>query len=348
MLLATSDDLLRATVVRLVAAAGVDVSVESDPAAVLRTWAAASVVLVGVDAVSALAHLRPSRRARVWLVGEALTDDAYRDALTCGAEGAMRIPEDESHLLRVLTDAGDGDSSPALTIGVMGGSGGVGASTFATAVALSSSLRFATVLVDADVLGAGVDHLLGLEPGTGVRWDALLATGRLSGRSIREALPRREALSVLAWPQERRPTITEGVARDVLSAVVRGFAVVVVDLARHSDPLTDEILPRCDLVLVVTTTTVPALVAAARTVERVSGVEVGLVVRRRRPGGLEAEEMGRFLGRPVVAEMNDQRGLDEDVGLGVGPLRRARGPLGRAANRIVEVAAAKFAGEVLR
>jgi hypothetical protein len=49
-----------------------------------------------------------------------------------------------------------------------------------------------------------------------------------------------------------------------------------------------------------------------------------------------------------VAEMNDQRGLDEDVGLGVGPLRRARGPLGRAANRIVEVAAAKFAGEVLR
>ena len=57
------------------------------------------------------------------------------------------------------------------------------------------------VLVDLDPLGPGLDRVLGLERCDGVRWDALLqTTGRLSARSLHDALPRRNGLGVLTWP----------------------------------------------------------------------------------------------------------------------------------------------------
>jgi hypothetical protein len=37
---------------------------------------------------------------------------------------------------------------------------------------------------------------------------------------------------------------------------------------------------------------------------------------------------------PVLATMGDQRGLDEAINLGAGPLRSARGPLARAARKV--------------
>jgi hypothetical protein len=53
--------------------------------------------------------------------------------------------------------------------------------------------------------------------------------------------------------------------------------------------------------------------------------------------GVSAEEVGRLMGLPVVATMSDQRGLDEAISLGVGPLRTGRGPLARAARQAAGV-----------
>jgi secretion/DNA translocation related CpaE-like protein len=327
---------LLADLVRLAAAAGVDPEIARASAPALRAWASAPVVLVGPDRAGDLARCRPPRRSAVHVVGRgALPDELFRDALAIGAESVTGLPVSESWLVELLTDVGDGGGAGGVTVGVVGGAGGVGATVFAAALAQVCAADGSALVVDADPLGAGIDRVLGVEHVDGIRWDALLrATGRLSARSLREALPRRDRLSVLSWPADRTPSLQAFAMREALSAGRRGFATVVVDVPRHPDPVLDEVLARCDQVLLVSTLTVPAVAAAARLAARLpSGSRSGLVLRGG-AAGIAPHEVGRLLDLPVLATMADQRGLDEAISLGIGPLRSGRGTLARAARQV--------------
>jgi len=335
-LLVTDDELLLADLVRLAAAAGVAPEVARDTATALRAWSSAPLVLVGADRAPDLSRARLPRRHAVHVVGRgALADEVFRHALAVGAESVAGLPTSESWLVEVLTDVGDGTAQRATTIGVIGGAGGAGATVFAAALAQVLAGRQRTLVIDADALGAGIDRVLGLERVDGIRWDALMqATGRLSARSLREALPQREQLAVLGWPPERQAQVPVFAMREALSAGQRGFDAVVVDVPRHPDPVADEVLARCDHVLLVCTLTVPAVAAAARVARRLpSGAGHGLVLRGG-AAGIATHEVARVLGLPVLATMGDQRGLDEAINLGVGPLRSTRGPLARAARQV--------------
>jgi len=59
-------------------------------------------------------------------------------------------------------------------LGVVGGSGGVGASTFAAVLA---AVTGRAMLVDLDVVGGGIDVLLGIEDVAGARWSGLRVGG---------------------------------------------------------------------------------------------------------------------------------------------------------------------------
>jgi secretion/DNA translocation related CpaE-like protein len=343
-LIVTDDDLLLGDVVRLAAAAGVAPAVARTSAAALSSWLAAPLVLVGADRAGDVARCRPPRRAGVHVVGRGvLPDELFRDALGLGAETVAALPSSESWLVEMLTDVGDGSAVAGTTVGVIGGAGGVGATVFAAALAQTCAAETSTLAVDGDVLGAGIDRVLGLEHVDGVRWDALLqATGRLSARSLREALPRRGALSVLAWSADRTPTLQSFAVREALSAGRRGFGTVVVDVPRHPDPVVDEILARCDHVFLVSTLTVPAVAATARVARRLpKGPHTSLVLRGGGAAGVAPREVGRVLDLPVVATMGDQRGLDEAISLGIGPLRSGRGALARAAQAAAAVVVGK-------
>jgi secretion/DNA translocation related CpaE-like protein len=338
-LLVTDDELLLADLVRLAAAAGVAPEVARDTTAALRSWSSSPLVLVGADRAADLARGRLPRRAGVHVIGRGvLADESFRHALAIGAESVAGLPTSESWLVEVLTDVGDGGGPTGVTIGVVGGAGGVGATVFAAALAQVLATSGRTLVVDADVLGAGVDRVLGLERADGVRWDALMqATGRLSARSLREALPRRDQLSVLTWPADRSTQVPAFAMREALSAGQRGFDFVVVDVPRHPDPVVDEVLARCDHVVLVVTLTVPAVAAAARVARRLPpGPGTGLLLRGS-AAGVAPHEVARVLGLPVLATMGDQRGLDEAINLGVGPLRSPRGTLARAARQVASV-----------
>ena len=92
-------------------------------------------------------------------------------------------------------------------------------------------------------------------------------------------------------------------------------------------------MARCQALVVVTRTTVPGLAAAARFVARArqSG-PLSLVVRG---SGVDATEAQRAVGAPVVASMADQRGIDESIYLGQGPVKSSRGVLAKAAQRVL-------------
>src|SRR3546814_18115473 len=55
-----------------------------------------------------------------------------------------------------------------------------------------------------------------------------------------------------------------------------------------------------------------------------------------RGSGVEASEAARVVGAPVLTAMPDQRGLDESIDLGKGPLKSKRCVLARAALDVLE------------
>ena len=52
--------------------------------------------------------------------------------------------------------------------------------------------------------------------------------------------------------------------------------------------------------------------------------------------GIDPPGVARAVGAPVLAAMGDQRGLDEMVDLGAGPVRSRRHVLGRTAERVLD------------
>jgi len=338
-LLVTRDEALLGDMLRLAAAAGVILDVAHDSAAALRGWGAAPVVLVGADSLAAVAGSQPVRRAQVHVIAAGpVPDEMFRVALAVGAENVAELPAAESWIVELLTDIADGGARKALTLGVVGGSGGVGATTFAAALAMTAATESKPgVLIDVDPLGGGIDRVVGLDDLQGIHWNSLVqASGRLSARSLREALPQKGRLAVLTWSSGHRPT-TEGVAvREVLNAAQRGNDTVVIDLPRYLDPVATDLVSRCDHIVLVTGLTVPAVAAASRVEARLRETARTMHLVTRGVGPLGAQEVATALGVPLAATMGHQRRLDESVDLGLGPVHARRSPLARAARAVLD------------
>jgi hypothetical protein len=85
---------------------------------------------------------------------------------------------------------------------------------------------------------------------------------------------------------------------------------------------------RSDAVLVVARPSLPGLAAAARVVSGLDAVpRIGVVLR----GRAEPRAVAQVVGAPVVATMPDQRGLEDAVDLGGGPVWSSRSVLARTA-----------------
>jgi secretion/DNA translocation related CpaE-like protein len=332
VLLVSDDEVLLEELQRLAAGAGVVPEVAGREAAALRAWGRAGVVLVGADLAESMAVLRPPRRAGVHVVARSEVGGwLFRSAVVLGAESVLELGVAGDWLGQLFSELGD-PRPPGRVLAVMPGSGGAGATTLACALVQVAAAHGPVLLVDADPLGPGADRVLGLDGVPGLRWDALAGTtGRLSGASLRDAVPRREQLGVLTWggPLDAEPAAE--VLRETLEAARRAHDLVVVDLPRRVGAATSELLTRCDQLLVVVRPTLTGVAAATRQVAALEGR--GLLVVRGR--GLSPETVARAVGAEVLAEVPEQRGIEESVDLGLGPVRGGRGALGRAAARLL-------------
>jgi len=332
-LIATGESDLVDALMPLAAAAGVDPLVTADLTVALGAWPRARVVLVGPDLAEVLVRCRLPRREDVYVVTvRPAPPELFRTALDLQAGGLLEVRRSESWLVEKLGAEADGPTG--VLIGVVGGSGGAGASTFACALGKVAAREDPALVVDADPLGPGLDRVLGLDQAPGVRWDALChATGRLSARSLREALPRRENLGVLTWPPGSAAALQPFAVREALSAARRGHETVVVDLPRTLDPMAEEVVSRCDLVVMVVVATVAGVASATRLAARLADrSSTALAVRGR---GIDPDRIAGTTGLPLVTVMGDQRGLAEAIDLGFGPVRTRRSPLGRAAREVL-------------
>jgi len=335
-LLVTADEALLADLMELTAAADVTPTVARDAFEALLAWARASLVLVGQDLAEELARVGPEPGAPAYVVARGTPPDrAYQLALQLGARQVVDVGVSAGWLVEMLADITETRPERARVIGVIGATGGAGATTFACALGQWAQRSGDTAIIDCDPQGPGLDRVLGLEAADGFRWDALCTTaGRISARALREALPRRDRLGVLSWYVGAEPQTLQAFAvREALSAARRGHATVVVDLPRTPDRLVDEVAARCDRLLVMTPANVVGVAGAARMRARFADhPDVGLVLRGE---GLRADEVERAVRLPVVTQMRDQRGVAESIDVGGGPLRSTRGPLARACSEVL-------------
>ncbi|MBP0456506.1 septum site-determining protein Ssd [Streptomyces montanisoli] len=329
-LILTEDVELLDDLLRLCAAAGADPAVHHKLPEERGSWEAAPLVLVGDDAA---ARCRGAvRRPGVVLVGRDEDDPAvWQRAVEIGAECVVCLPDAEGWLVDRLADAAEGAAEHAVTVGVIGGRGGAGASTLACALAVTAARAGRrTMLVDADPLGGGLDVLLGAEQADGRRWpDFAASKGRVAGTALEESLPRLHDLRVLSWDRGDAVAVGPDAMRSVLAAARRRGGVVVVDLPRRIDEPAAEALAQLDVGLLVVPAELRAVAAAERVASMVRMVlrDLRAVVRAPYAAGLDDAWVAEALGLPLAGELPPEPGLSDALDRGAPPGARAKGPL---------------------
>ncbi|WP_370067168.1 septum site-determining protein Ssd [Streptacidiphilus sp. MAP5-3] len=331
-LIVTEDDELIEALLKLCAAAGAEPQVVCGAPPPRQVWESAPLVLVGVDVAERMSAV--SRRPGVVLVGSDLDDGGvWQKAVSLGAEQVVFLPDCEPWLLDRVADAAEGAGAPALTVAVLGGRGGAGASTLACALAVTAAREGRrTVLVDVDPLGGGLDVLLGGEEAVGLRWPDLAASrGRVNAVELEQSLPRVHRLAALSWDRGDRLTIPVEAVRTVLGAARRRGGVVVLDLPRRIDAAAAEALEQADLGLLVVPGELRAMAASSRVAASVGMrlSDLRAVVRGPSPSGMTGEEVARGLRLPLAGELGPEPGLTADLECGRPPGARPKGPLGR-------------------
>ncbi|GAA3791936.1 septum formation initiator [Sphaerisporangium flaviroseum] len=330
-LVITEDQDLLDDLLRVAAAAGVEIDVAHAATHARPYWKRAPLIVVGVDAADALAATGPPPRQGVLLVTRAPEDPAvWRRCVAVGGQAVLELPAAERQLVDEFAEASEPVVRAGHTVCVIGGRGGAGASVLATCLALMGSRRgLRTLLVDADPLGGGIDVVLGQEQATGARWpDVVEREGRVSFAALQEALPTIGELTVLSWHRGESPPIPAEAMRSVLEAAHRGCDLVVVDLPRYVGPAAAEALSRAASTLLVVPADVRGVLAASQVLIEVRRhtAALGVVVRS---GVLHPDVIATSLDVPCTGVVTDQRGLSEALNRGDAPPLGDRTPLGR-------------------
>ncbi|CAL9528803.1 septum site-determining protein Ssd [Streptomyces sp. enrichment culture] len=310
-------------------------------------WETAPLVLVGDDAAR---RVRGAvRRRGVVLVGRDQDDSGiWQRAVEIGADHVLMLPDGEQWLVDRIADVAEGVGRPALTVGVIGGRGGAGASTLACALAVTSAREgLRSLLVDADPMGGGLDVLLGGETADGLRWPAFAASrGRVGGGALEESLPELHSLRVLSWDRGDCVAVPAPAVRAVLAAARRRGGTVVVDLPRRIDDGVAEVLAQLDIGILVVPAELRAVAAAGRVAAAVGMVlrDLRIAVRGPYASGLDDREVARLLGLPLAGEVPVESGLLRATESRRPPGTPSRGPLARFCRSFWERALAETDG----
>ncbi|MDA3021966.1 MAG: hypothetical protein O2943_04760 [Actinomycetota bacterium] len=336
-LLITDDSELTEDILRLAAATGVDIHLETHADSARAQWVIAPLVLIGVDRLADFSNL-PRRRDVIVIARELsgdtdtppVSDSVWRDAIAIGAEHVVSLPDAERWLIERLAETGEGPSRQGVVVCVLGACGGAGASTVAAVMATSAQSQSRRVLlIDTDVTGGGLDLLLGAEQVPGARWaDLADARGRLSVTTLDEALPHVGGVAVLSFGRQYAGPLNAQAMTCVLDAAVRGYDLVVVDLVRTLDAVTTIALTASASAYVVIPNSVRAVAAAAALLPALNFGGPLTLLMRKSPRGLAVSDMERALGQGLVTALPDDSAIA--VSAEQGEIPGPRTPFARA------------------
>jgi secretion/DNA translocation related CpaE-like protein len=288
------------------------------------------VLLLGVDQVARVAAMGLPRRAEVYLVAGEKTSAAQAQQWSIRLGAALvPLPASAGWLSEALADASGTGRVTGSLVCVVGGSGGVGASTLAAGLAfVAARASQRTMLVDADARSGGLDLLLGAERTAGWRWPRL-ATARGHLGDLTGQLPAVEGVDLLSMSRgESTPgwELQPEQLKSVLLSAMRSHEVTVVDLPRALGAAAWEALRRAKLAVLLVRDDVRGVAAGREVIGELGGEcdRFGLVARQGRSRLLEPNLVATGVGLPLLGSFTDDPGLVLAAERGDPPGRSAR------------------------
>ena len=227
----------------------------------------------------------------------------------------------------------------ARIIGVIGGSGGVGASVLAASIAVrAAQAGLRPVCLDGDRLGGGLDVTLGLEQERGVRWPDLAgARGSIDGPELFRRLPSADGVRVLSFDRARDVPLTAEILRDVLLALSSAADLVVVDLPRPDHEIYAALAPSLDAMVLLAGSGIRDLAGASAIAGHLIETcpDVWLCLRTSGKGSHFADTVAGALDLPLLAVVREEPSLAADVLHGIPPGSSAKGALAAAADAVL-------------
>jgi secretion/DNA translocation related CpaE-like protein len=338
IVVSTADPDLLDHALSVVAAAGLEAEVTGDHGSLRSLWSGASMLLIGVDQAARVVDLKLGRRAEVYVLAEAgAAPEAYQWSMPLGA-AVVVLPDNARWLSGAIAELIRRPAGSGRMICVTGGSGGVGASTLAAALAFVAARRGErSALVDTDRRGGGLDLLVGAERVDGWRWSRLArARGHLG--ELGEQLPCVDGVDVLSMGRGENAELAAEQLRAVLESMRRSHDATVVDVPRGLGQDLLEAMSADTAWLLVARDDIRG-VAAGR--ERAGelldvGISPVLVVRRGRAGILDAENVVDGLGLELAGTLSDEPGLVLAAERGEPPGRSPRSPLAQLARSLLQ------------
>ncbi|MGO2993430.1 hypothetical protein ACTXI9_02310 [Brachybacterium alimentarium] len=225
--------------------------------------------------------------------------EVWERALAVGARAVVPLPAGSDGFLSHLAEFSRPRAASRI-LGVVGGCGGAGTSSFAARLAAAARTHGSTVLIDADPLGGGLDLLIEAPEAAGIGWADVSGLGPDDGEALHDGLPAVDDVRLLAATNHVGPA-PEPLAR-VLTALRPLGSTVVVDLA---DGLVPDCAEHLDQLLLVVPASDHAVRATARRLRswQLPDAIAQVVVRRRGP--LTPAEVSQDLGLPLAASFRD-------------------------------------------
>lgn len=335
-----TDEIVCEEVLRIAAAVDRELEHAPDVVAAAEAWHSAPLVLIDTETLVSQESDLPRRASTMLVCYGSPTGEIWERAFTCGVHKVVVLPEAEADLVSVLADGVEDDcDGRGSVVAAIGARGGSGSSVLAGAVAARAAREgTATLLMDCDPLGGGIDLLFGAERRDGLRWPGLFVnSGRVSMSDLHAALPAARGvnadLSLLSCGRDGAGPAPDAV-RSVIDAIRRAGETVVCDLDRALSPAARAAAQEADLVLLVAPAEVRSCAAGLRIVERLSGhidrAALRLVARVPGPDGLYGSDVAAALDVPLLATLRPERGLARVLERGEF-CGRTRGPLASVA-----------------
>lgn len=290
---------------------------------------------------------------KIILLGQDPSPEDFRLALQAGVADLIPLPVTPGDILEAIRRAsGDGDEGPkGRLITVFSSKGGVGKTTVAANLAAELAAAQRTVfLLDLDLEFGNLATFFGAVPRASVA-DLARLTGPITLSAIREAATIDPVLGLPILTSPPTPDLAatiEGDAKkepgrnyvqEILKVLAAAYDDVIVDTSPRFSEATVVALEEADRVIVVTSPDIPSLHSTAKGLEVLvqrlgfPKEKITLVLNRANSAiGLTAEDMGRFLDRPIDHRLpSDGDTAVRACNTGV-PLVRKRGrsPLARA------------------
>ena len=224
-------------------------------------------------------------------------------------------------------------------IGVVGGSGGVGASVLTAAIAVrAAQAGLEVVCVDGDRLGGGLDVTLGIEQEHGVRWPDLIgARGRIDGPELLRRLPAVDGVRVLSFDRGRDVELSAEILHEALRALSDACDVVVVDLPCPDHGVFAALAPSVETMVLLAGSGICDLAGASAISEYLLRAcpDVWLCLRTSGKGSHFADTVAGALDLPLLAVVREEPSLAADVLHGIPPGNSTKGALAVAADQVL-------------